>query len=465
MKFAVNGNKIATLIDRGGKDEIKVYKVDKTGGSEVIASVSLDDIVDFIWGNTNSSSTKKKRSVNGTNKENNKTQQDLLIVLLKNSDIVIISNNSEINRFNLSEDEGVAKLLKYDDDGYIWASSSSNNSIVKVSVLKGEIKDRFKVPDFNSINIFSKKIALGTSTNLKIGKFTKGKFSGNVEIPIEESIVDVLQDSTNLVVLTSDKNAYIMEGNKFQKIARDVNNIQFLNYRDQNYIITIGKDNKSISFFSNDNLENSISTTSVVLDGLVSVDDSLIVFWSGKNELLFKKISWTDNELTIPNGTVHMNGSKPHIEVPKNKVKKIDASDLLATLTTLENDNSSIVDLCASINDQNVIKTVTKELGLKLYPAINEAVINDVTNTNLAIWLKWILLFNGGNPSIQQDNNVKILKQQLESGSKIMPHLIAIKGKLQLLKLQNEMRKNRPVGEITTTIEDDSMIYANGEAE
>lgn len=71
-----------------------------------------------------------------------------------------------------------------------------------------------------------------------------------------------------------------------------------------------------------------------------------------------------------------------------------------------------------------------------------------------------------GHISTQQDTgSVKNLKSQLENGSKLIPHLVSIKGKLQLLKLQNEMRKKSPVGEVTTTIEDDSLIYVNGEAE
>ena len=46
-----------------------------------------------------------------------------------------------------------------------------------------------------------------------------------------------------------------------------------------------------------------------------------------------------------------------------------------------------------------------------------------------------------------------------------MSHLIAIQGKLQLLKLQNEMREKNIVRDVTTTIDDDSMVYANGEAD
>ncbi len=46
-----------------------------------------------------------------------------------------------------------------------------------------------------------------------------------------------------------------------------------------------------------------------------------------------------------------------------------------------------------------------------------------------------------------------------------MPHLYAIKGKLQLLQLQSQI-KDAPVdNDITTTVEDETMIYANGEVD
>ena len=160
MKYALNGNKVATLIDRNGKDEIRVYNVDERGDSEVVASIILEDIIDFVWA---SPTTRKKRTPNGGSKESE--NQNLLVVLLKESVFVVLSEGSEINRFKI--DDQIDKLVKYDEN--IWAATE--NSILKVS-LDGDVKDKIKVPAFNAISI-SNKIAFG-STSLQIGKLAKG---------------------------------------------------------------------------------------------------------------------------------------------------------------------------------------------------------------------------------------------------------------------------------------------------
>ncbi|EER30583.1 conserved hypothetical protein [Candida tropicalis MYA-3404] len=450
MKYLVNGTKIATLIIRNGKDELRVYNIDKNGGTEVVASIILDGIIDFIWA---SQTSRKKRTSNGSNKESK--DSDILVVLLKNNDFVIISQESEINRFNIGEE--IKKLVHFDE--YLWATST-NDKILKIS-LTGQVKEQVHAPSFTTIDINKKTVALGSS-DLKIGKISRGKFVSQSEITLDEKVTKIIQGE-HMVALTNDKNAYLIQ-DPIQKIAGDINHIQFLNYQGKDYILAI---NNSIYFYNGGKLENTIASDRSLM-GVVCVENSLVAFWEGTNELLFKLINWNDQEISIPNGSAQLNGSgsRAHIEVPHHtKVKEIDSESLLKSLNK-QKDSASIIELCSAVNDAAVVKDVTKQIGLELFPTINEGVIKDATNANLALWLKWILLFYGGHISTQQDTgSVKNLKSQLENGSKLIPHLVSIKGKLQLLKLQNEMRKKSPVGEVTTTIEDDSLIYVNGEAE
>ncbi|RCK64715.1 hypothetical protein Cantr_00463 [Candida viswanathii] len=449
MKYAVNGTKVASLINRNGKDEIKVYNVDGNGESQVVASVILDGIIDFVWA---SQTSRKKRASNGSNKESR--DAEVLIILLNNNDIVTVSQGSEINRFTI--DEQIKKLVHFDE--YIWATGL-DDSILRIS-LTGQLKEKIQAPVFTSIDIHKKTVALGSSS-LKVGKFSKGRFVCDSDVAIDEKITKIIQGNKRVVVLTNDKNAYLIQ-DAAQKLAGDVNHIQSLSYNGKDYILAV---NKTLQFYNDGKLENTISSD-IALTGVVCVEDSLVAFWEGTNELLFKQIEWTDDAIVIPNGTVHMNGTKHHIQVPKTKVKEIDSASLVTSLGKLK-DSDKVIELCACVNDAAVIKEVAKEIGLDLFPVINESVTKDPTNTNLAEWLKWILLFYGGNISTQQEAvaPVKDLKAQLENGSKILPHLVAIKGKLQLLKLQSDMRKKSPVGEVTTTIDDDSLIYANGEGE
>lgn len=443
MKYALNGNKVATLIDRNGKDEIRVYNVDERGDSEVVASIILEDIIDFVWA---SPTTRKKRTPNGGSKESE--NQNLLVVLLKESVFVVLSEGSEINRFKI--DDQIDKLVKCDEN--IWAATE--NSILKVS-LDGDVKDKIKVPAFNAISI-SNKIAFG-STSLQIGKLAKGKFVCEDEIKVVGEIKSILQ-SKYPVVLTGDNNAYLIK-KKVQKLS-DAHHIQLLHYREKDYIVAISD---NLSFYNDGKLENSISSETA-LEGVLSVEDSLVVFWSGKNELLFKKIDWSDDEIVIPQGELLMNGTKAHIKVAKPKVYKTDATSLMKKLSGIS-DHAAIVGLCQSVGDSTVIKEVSKEIGLELFPVISDAVSKDTTNTNLALWFKWIYLIHGKHIAKQDIAPVKEAKTQLELGVKLMSHLIAIQGKLQLLKLQNEMREKNVVRDVTTTIDDDSMVYANGEAD
>lgn len=444
MKYALNGSKVATLIDRNGKDEIRVYNVDESGDSEVVASIILEDIIDFIWA---SPTTRKKRTPNGGSKESE--NQNLLVVLLKGSVFVILSESAEINRFKI--DDHINKLVKYDDN--IWAAAK--NSILKIS-LDGDVKDRIKAPPFNAVSI-SKKIAFG-STSLQLGKFAKGKFICEDEIEVVEEIRSILQ-SKSAVVLTEQNNVYIVK-KKVEKLASDAHHIQLLHYRDKDYIVAISD---SLNFYNDGKLENSISGETA-LEGVLPVDDSLVVFWSGKNELLFKKIEWSDEEIVIPHDELLMNGTRSHIKVSKPKVYKTDAASLLKKLNDIT-DHGEIVSLCQSVCDSAVIKEVAKEIGMELFPVISDAVSKDTTNTNLALWFKWIYLIHGKHIAKQDIAPVKEAKCQLELGVKLMSHLIAIQGKLQLLKLQNEMREKNVARDVTTTIDDDNMVYANGEAE
>lgn len=70
-----------------------------------------------------------------------------------------------------------------------------------------------------------------------------------------------------------------------------------------------------------------------------------------------------------------------------------------------------------------------------------------------------------GNLIAKSATSVKDLQQNLRSNVETMSHLYAIKGKLQLLQLQSQIRDTSIDNDITTTIEDETMIYANGEVD
>ncbi|KAG2735954.1 hypothetical protein G9P44_000044 [Scheffersomyces stipitis] len=68
-----------------------------------------------------------------------------------------------------------------------------------------------------------------------------------------------------------------------------------------------------------------------------------------------------------------------------------------------------------------------------------------------------------------QSKNLKNLQSESNNGIKSLPHLLALQGRLQLLKSQSELRSRISTLNIETNddIEDDndneSIVYANGE--
>lgn len=156
----------------------------------------------------------------------------------------------------------------------------------------------------------------------------------------------------------------------------------------------------------------------------------------------------------------------------------------------------NVIKLCSSNNDEEHIKDTIRlfsqagncpMLVENLFLIISHKVASDVSKkSSLSIWLKWLLLAHGGYISKQEKlaDSLKSLQSSLDDGMKMMPKLLALQGRLQLLKSQAELRekiKNQNQDEVvesegeteydtfndtfnnnTTNIEE-SIVYANGE--
>ena len=172
------------------------------------------------------------------------------------------------------------------------------------------------------------------------------------------------------------------------------------------------------------------------------------------------------------------------VHIPKEvTVDNLSAQELHQTLTGLltteEVNSSEVIFVCSTNDNENNIKQVLKMLStestdllLRVFELISSEVAKDPSkNTPLSKWLKLLLLGYGGAIAKEslQSENLKNLQSGLNNGIKLLPHLLALQGRLQLLKSQSELRSRISTLNIETNddIEDDndneSIVYANGE--
>lgn len=238
------------------------------------------------------------------------------------------------------------------------------------------------------------------------------------------------------------------------------------------------------------------------------VNSTLVGIWHKKNQPQFNIIEWEPKSAGEIVVSIDYNGDKESInningndeeevfdfQNKSIEINNLSAEELVEELTSLLSqdkiDTEKVIQLCASNDDESNIKEAVQSLGALNSPAtINnlfEIVSKDISanpskESSLSIWLKWVLITRGGFISKQssQKKNLKNLKTNLDEGMKLLPRLLALQGRLQLLKSQAELR-NKMVSysenddpEIDdtfnesfvngTTVAEESIVFANGE--
>lgn len=216
-------------------------------------------------------------------------------------------------------------------------------------------------------------------------------------------------------------------------------------------------------------------------------DETLAGIWYKGLQPQFEVIDWNFSsvgEVTVP--------IRSDEREPANKVNT-DTSIIVPQLREIKNipsellfekirshvelgETEKVIDLCSTNNDETNIKDVvkrfsTEENGLehisKLYEIVSHEVASKPHDTAvLALWLKWILLTHGGALSKSGDhyNDFKQLQKGLSKGMEQMPQLLALQGRLQLLRAQAQLRDTLiEVEEPEEAGRESSVVYANGE--
>lgn len=232
--------------------------------------------------------------------------------------------------------------------------------------------------------------------------------------------------------------------------------------------------------------------------------------WYDSNQPRFVKISddiHFEGNYEISIDWHRVKSPNPEVTTPDITFVATEASDidnkepeqLFAALSSMllarKVSKKSVIKLCSSNDSEENIKDTIRlfsqlsecsTLVENLFVIISNKVASDVSRkSSLSIWLKWVLLAHGGYVSKQEKlgGSLRSLQSSLDDGMKMMPKLLALQGRLQLLKSQAELRDKinsqtvpdevESEGETeydtfndtfnnTTNIEE-SVVYANGE--
>lgn len=234
-------------------------------------------------------------------------------------------------------------------------------------------------------------------------------------------------------------------------------------------------------------LHGETGTWAVHYDGLeprfVPVDSSL----SGRTVVDFGADGLKPAKANGANGS-HGNGHTDQLVALANSQHHHDTPVPTGTLLQVlraklaDSDDGSVLSVCASNFDDTDVRTAVRQMAPSEAAACFKAVAPAVAASPLqahgaSVWLKWLLLAHGASLAKNPERLelLRGLQASLTEGVALMDKLTAIQGRLELLKLQAELRTLAPAAESeeefdtandtinnTTNIEE-SVLYVNGE--
>jgi len=452
-----------------------------------------------------------------------------LAVALENGDILILSphHNEIIDRISYgSKITCLTPSLIHDS---VWGVLGENRSIVEISLAQSKEVKNFKFKEDNQIQFAktirqtggssrSQHILIG-SNNLYLVDPSKPKKSLLIKFPqisepspitkieqsrLKENLVAVVRENSNQIYLYNTSDSAIFT--TFKTSTSQIYGIQLIANKDttEEFLMAItpeGVEVFKIDFDSNneDQLPACLIKTSFhdSMDKIIFMDvflneKDLIGVWYNGNEPKFENINWNFNSVGEIQVSIDYNEKVngvidnriDDIEFPATtEINNLAVNKLYKDLVKLLNvskktGDENVIKLCSSNNDDDNIKETiklfsTSESSSSLITKLFEIISNEVAsepskNSALSIWLKWLLLVHGGFIAKQpeQYDNLKTLQTGLTEGMKLMPRLLGLQGRLQLLKSQTQLRNNLNNMNIESDDEEDkdvSNIIANND--
>lgn len=210
----------------------------------------------------------------------------------------------------------------------------------------------------------------------------------------------------------------------------------------------------------------------VFYNGKIKVDNAEIVF---KNVIDVVEGEEETYKFIYKSGDVLKFKELELVSQVVGDVFDIDLSSLIPEINNLSSEElyneitskDDITGLLQSNNDENTIKVVlnrlTEEQKTKVVHSLIDQIIKSPLNSmTLSVWFKLIV---SANPQILDaipPKKVSSLSKHLTSSLDLLPDLLSIKGKLSLIKMQNQFKQMNITNELNNE-DEDVLVLANGE--
>ncbi|CUM65118.1 uncharacterized protein PRCAT00002745001 [Priceomyces carsonii] len=510
-----SGSFFANVLSKNGRNEVQVYPINKKQDldsliiEEQVVKIELtpeDGITSSCWADlSNKQLRKRRRSDQSVTEKSDHTPT--LIAATTNKELLIITptNGKVIDRIPISRTlVFITSSLK---NGVIWGIDDESK-IVEIFVNEGKVKAKdfipqesykFLAPISNESMPNSKNQYLLLVSDYEVYLYDTSKSSKKSVVPILEStskfkVLDVNPNSSIVYLATEDELlAYDVSKSVVVK-KLPISNVHKISFISENTVIALNED--GIQIINDDLLSSTIKTNFHdsedkirFFDAFKSSDDFLTGIWYDVNEPNFTRISWspsTRGVIKVPidykekvTNASNVRTDTLSIEEP-TKIENIESRELFSRLEDLLTQEPigkpGIIELCSTNDEEVNIKEVVKLLvGLEqlikeLFGIISDEVASDPSkNKVLALWLKWILLIHGGFLARLPDGDetLRKLRGGLHEGLKLMPRLLSLQGRLQLLKSQAELRDGLENHTLLSprikTINHEDIPFVNGE--
>lgn len=323
--------------------------------------------------------------------------------------------------------------------------------------------------------------------------------------PAESSAFSCISEKVSLIAPVSSHFFSAVSGNRiniigYQDYTSTVlmaqNNVKTIDILDST--IGVVTENGFVDIFTNFLEGSEVSSRSVVPTVSIQIgdqkgtsdvlnawfkDDYLVIAWSTGSKMKFEQLKWqqlsgrvkvakdgsistvssSDKSNVSAKGTVHMpaNSELPKItsDTPESFADELEQA--------LKANDQVALQACFSVKDedfvQGAIKRMTPSFSVTLFDNLFARVSQNLSQGSaLALWIKWTMITHGGYlvSLPQTGKSVALLHSALTSQLNTVPRLLALQGRLQMLRSQMQLRR-----EMTQVDGDDEKWQENDSAE
>lgn len=495
------GSYAANIISKNGRNEVQIYHIDGSP-SKIQASVAVklelsasERPIDAMWlklsnSNPKTKSLKRKQDVADVDDATLSIQPQLLVLLQSNEIIVMLPTHSTITK-RINPEPRIVRLLGLSSSMHIWAIADAPK-LVELSLESGLVSRSNKFKEDESIYVGSvastnrskqAALALIGSTQiyladpLKVRAPVLQRDTLPTSNPTEVTCVrmSITRPNTFYVVFenSSQVSVYDMEGetsNSTLEASGDVLNLSVIKIGSEEFVMATtvsGIDTFQIESGKRSGTIKSGSDGCLLTDVFIhEASRSLVGILHDANEPIFELIDCKlplvgDIQVEATLKTVDSENAaneSRQIQLPatctiNNESAGVILNKLARCLSSEVIDPARVVSLCCENDDSATIKETvmlislfenSKEMVDLLISSISPAVSADAGDiTSLPIWLKWLLLLHGGTIAREPNHNdaLRELQTGLQKGMVLLPHMLALQGRLNLLKAQAEFRE------------------------